>query len=141
MNNVTVNTLIQKYEASAGEIARAFGPFSLFGLFEREDNPGKLDLIVAAPWLKTDRGGLLKIASYLPHLTAEEGALIGRIVALERWRLVARPCGEQILAMDMSLHRKAKYFSWQSVRLLSGKDSERKRRDDHDLYNRTCAGY
>jgi hypothetical protein len=83
MNNVTVNTLIQKYEASAGEIARAFGPFSLFGLFEREDNPGKLDLIVAAPWLKTDRGGLLKIASYLPHLTAEEGALIGRIVALE----------------------------------------------------------
>jgi hypothetical protein len=83
MNQETAATLVKKYQAAGDVIARAFGAFSLFGLFEREDNPGKLDLIVAAPWLKTDRRGLLMIAEYLPQLTPQEGSLIGRIVALD----------------------------------------------------------
>ena len=75
--------LLEKYRTAERRIARARGPLSLFGLFERQDNPGRLDLVVSAPWLTTDRRGLQDLAKFLPRLTAQESALIGRIVALD----------------------------------------------------------
>jgi hypothetical protein len=41
------------------------GGFSLFGLFERERTPGRWDLIVSAPWLKTDYAGTKEIIALL----------------------------------------------------------------------------
>ncbi len=82
MSPSTARALVRKYREAAQAIADAYGPLSLLGLFERRDNPGKLDLIIAAPWLNTDRNGLLSLVPYLPHLTLDEGAVIGRIVAL-----------------------------------------------------------
>lgn len=82
MNTKTIQTLLKKYADAGGKIAEAEGPLTLYGLFEREDTPGKFDLVVSAPWLSTGRQSLLHLATYLPHLTAEEGALMGGIVAL-----------------------------------------------------------
>ncbi len=39
------------------------GPFVLFGLFLRENSPGKWDLVVAAPWLHEDKYEDYKIVS------------------------------------------------------------------------------
>ncbi len=82
MNKTAVSTLLEKYHAAEIKIASIYGPFSLFGLFEQEA-PGRLDLVIAAPWLETNRSGLLRVAEHLPRLSAEEGRLIGRIVAMK----------------------------------------------------------
>jgi hypothetical protein len=79
----TLESLIKKYAEAEQEIARSNGAFSLFGLFRHEESPDRLDLILAAPWLKTNRSALLQIAPSLPKLTPEEGRLIGRIVTME----------------------------------------------------------
>jgi hypothetical protein len=75
--------LLDKYQQAQKKITSLRGPFSLFGLFERRDTPGRLDLVVSAPWLSTDRNGMQDLAQHLPYLTDAEGALMGRIVGLD----------------------------------------------------------
>ncbi|MBV9852155.1 MAG: hypothetical protein JO250_21015 [Armatimonadetes bacterium] len=59
------------------------GPFTLFALLEREDTPGRWDVLVSAPWLPTGRKGLLTVAEALTaRMTPEEAVQIGRIVTL-----------------------------------------------------------
>lgn len=50
-------------------IAEEKGAFSLFALFLREDAPDKWDLVVAAPWMATDRA---KTLSYLTEQLKRE---------------------------------------------------------------------
>ena len=83
MKKANEEALVDKYRKAEREITAVRGPFSLFGLFRHEETPGKLDLIVAAPWLAADRSGLLTLAPHLPRLTPAEGGLIGRIIALD----------------------------------------------------------
>ena len=60
------------------------GPFVLFGLFMREDSPGKWDLVLAAPWL--ERGRLKALGEFVKELSGtfgEEDVLsLSRIVTL-----------------------------------------------------------
>ncbi len=60
------------------------GPFVLFGLFQREDSPGKWDLVLAAPWL--ERGKLKALGEFVKEMSdtfGEEQVLsLSRIVTL-----------------------------------------------------------
>ena len=46
-------------------VARERGEFYLFGLFERQQSPGRWDIVASAPWLETDRDGTKKLIALL----------------------------------------------------------------------------
>ena len=60
------------------------GRFTLFGLFLREDSPGKWDLVLAAPWL--EKGKLKALGEFVKEVSetfGEEDILsLSRIVTL-----------------------------------------------------------
>ena len=115
MKRVDEELLVNKYRKAEREIAAVRGQFSLFGLFRHEESPGKLDLIMAASWLNTDRGGLLTIAPYLPRLTPEEGALIGRIVALRPDDAFVRELSEMAAGFQFTPETEDDVVSFTSV--------------------------
>lgn len=51
-------TLAEKFRIAEEKVAEERGSFSLFGLFETEDMPGKWDLVASAPWLETGYSGI-----------------------------------------------------------------------------------
>ena len=67
------------------DIANEKGEFSLFGLFLREEAQDKWDLLVAAPWLATDKKeGLRYLADRVrAALDPEEVLSISRVVILD----------------------------------------------------------
>jgi hypothetical protein len=75
------------------------GGMTLFGLFGREDDPSRWDLLFAAPWVEESRlEGVRYIDRLLrQHLTADDLALIGRIVGLT-------PGDRFLQALQGSLH-------------------------------------
>lgn len=78
-----VEDLIKQMRQVERAAASQGGAFNLFGLFEREDTPGRWDVIVSAPWLEAGRKGILTITHYVSALVRPEAAvLIGRIVPL-----------------------------------------------------------
>lgn len=58
---MTINSdaflVAQKFRDAEVQVSQEHGNFYLFGLFEREQTPGRWDLVASAPWLKTDREG------------------------------------------------------------------------------------
>lgn len=46
------NNLFEQFRSAEEEVSKDFGEFKLFGLFEREDLPGKYDVIVSGSGLK-----------------------------------------------------------------------------------------
>jgi hypothetical protein len=58
-------TLFEIFRKSEEEISKIRGEFTLFGLFEREDIPGKFDAIASAEWLKNDRASLIFLADFV----------------------------------------------------------------------------
>ena len=74
--------LLTRYARAEREAAQALGEFTLFGLFERSDSPGRFDIIVSAPWLGMGRDAILKVIPYLPDLEPGESALIGSLFPL-----------------------------------------------------------
>jgi len=80
-----MNDLIEKLGALERDVSSQKGEFSLFGLFLREDSPGKWDLVVAAPWLEQDqKAGLDYLAKrLLSSLTPGELVSLSRIVLIE----------------------------------------------------------
>jgi len=74
-----------KLEKAVGAIEKAHGPFTLFGLFLREDSPNKWDLVVSAPWL--EEGKLKALGDFVGELKqtiAEEELLsLSRIITLD----------------------------------------------------------
>lgn len=57
--------LVERLRAAERAIASAHGPFVLFVLAEREEAPGKWDLLVSAPWLETNRKGIQQMVDRL----------------------------------------------------------------------------
>ena len=57
--------LVEGLRAAGRAIASAHGPFALFVLAEREEAPGKWDLLVSAPWLETSRKGIQQMVDRL----------------------------------------------------------------------------
>ncbi len=76
--NVTARFMAQKFRDAEEKISEEHGGFFLFGLFEREETPGRWDLIVSAPWLKTDYAG-----------TKEIIRLLRDKIGLDNWEIVS----------------------------------------------------
>ena len=57
--------LVEGLRVAVRAIASAHGPFALFVLAEREEAPGKWDLLVSAPWLETSRKGIQQMVDRL----------------------------------------------------------------------------
>lgn len=57
--------LVEGLRVAGRAIASAHGPFALFVLAEREEAPGKWDLLVSAPWLETSRKGIQQMVDRL----------------------------------------------------------------------------
>ncbi len=80
--------LLNRLQAAEKDISAARGSFTLFVLVERDEAPGKWDLLVSAPWLASGRHGIqdmvdrlqqylmppdwLQLASITPLLPAME---------------------------------------------------------------------
>ena len=78
---------ISELESLMKKIEVRRGPFTLFGLFLREDSPRAWDLVVAAPWLQ--RGKLKALSQFVQELTktfghAEVLESFSRIVTLNQ---------------------------------------------------------
>ena len=75
--------LVERLQAAERAIAFVRGPFVLFVLAEREEAPGKWDLLVSAPWLETNRKGVQQMVDGLkPHLTPTEWVQLTSITPL-----------------------------------------------------------
>ena len=78
--------LFGKLKRLEEEISSEKGGFILFGIFLREDAPGKYDLLVSAPWMEAEQKQSLeylarKVSS---KLNRDELLSLSRIVVLER---------------------------------------------------------
>lgn len=78
--------LKSKLEATAETIEKRHGPFTLFGLFLREDSPNKWDLVVSAPWLEEGKlKALREFVGELNQTISEEDLLnLSRIITLNQ---------------------------------------------------------
>lgn len=57
--------LAEHFRVAEKKVAEEYGGFSLFGLFETEDMPGKWDLVASAPWLETGYNGIKRLIDAL----------------------------------------------------------------------------
>lgn len=66
-------------------VSQEKGPFSLFGLFLRDESPARWDLVASAPWIERDRGAALEwLADQVQSaLSVEEITSISRIVLVD----------------------------------------------------------
>ena len=58
---------LAKLRNVASQLEEERGPFTLFGLFLREDSPGRWDLVLSAPWL--EKGRLKALGEFVQVLT------------------------------------------------------------------------
>ena len=75
--------LVERLRTAEEAIASAHGPFVLFVLAEREEAPGKWDLLVSAPWLETNRKGVQQMVDRLKvYLTPSDWLQLASITPL-----------------------------------------------------------
>lgn len=77
--------LVNKFVNIERTLSVSKGPFSLFALFLREDAPGVWDLVVAAPWLYSDKQEGIRIISEAmgDQLSQEDLKKLSRIVIID----------------------------------------------------------
>ena len=76
-------TLARRLQIAETAIASMQGQFVLFVLTEREEAPGKWDLLVSAPWLDTNRQGVQQMVELLkPYLTDADWLALASITPL-----------------------------------------------------------
>ncbi len=76
--------MAQKFRDAEEQVAQEKGGFYLFGLFEREQIPGRWDLLASAPWLKTDREGTYQlIVTLRERMSIDDWKLIGAVIPRE----------------------------------------------------------
>lgn len=75
---------LEKLRNIASQLEAERGPFTLFGLFMREDSPSRWDLVLSAPWL--EKGKLKALGEFVEVLTdaiGQDGVFsFSRIVTL-----------------------------------------------------------
>ena len=78
--------MIEKLAALERHISTEKGDFSLFALLLREEAEDKWDLLIAAPWLETDKKESLAylVNKIRAQLTTQELLSLSRIVLLEK---------------------------------------------------------
>ncbi len=83
MSESIAHTLARRLHLAEKAIAAAHGQFILFVLAEREEAPGKWDLLVSALWLDTSRQGLEQMVDLLkPYLTESDWLALASITPL-----------------------------------------------------------
>ncbi len=84
MTASNTSSIAQKFRDAEEQVSDELGGFYLFGLFEREQIPGRWDVVASAPWLKTDREGTHHlIVALREKMDIEDWNLIGAVVPLE----------------------------------------------------------
>ena len=75
--------LADKLQIAEKAISSEYGLFVLFALAEREEAPGRWDLLVSAPWLEMGAKGIQKIIQALqPYLVSEDWLKFASITPL-----------------------------------------------------------
>src|SRR5436305_13267450 len=79
-----MSTFVEKLKATEGEIAGERGGFALFALFEREELPGKWDVVFSAPWVRESKRSAIGyvVEKTCATLDSEEFLSIARFVPL-----------------------------------------------------------
>jgi hypothetical protein len=79
--------IIDKFVALHREVAAERGDFALFAVLEREDNPGRWDVVLAAFWFGEDKKPPLDyfIRKIDARLSPEERRSLSRVVLLDPW--------------------------------------------------------
>ena len=77
--------IVDKFVEIEREIASEKGDFVLFALLEREERPGRWDVVAAAPWLGEDKRPALDyiIRKIDRNLSREERETLSRVVLLD----------------------------------------------------------
>lgn len=83
MTQSIAQTLAGRLQLAEKAIASTYGQFVLFVLAEREEAPGKWDLLVSALWLDTNRQGVQQMVDLLkPYLTENDWLALASITPL-----------------------------------------------------------
>ena len=76
--------IAQKLRYAEEKVAGERGDFFLFGLFERQECPGRWDLVASAPWLKTDRNGIAELIALLRrNMDTGDWKVVSRVVPID----------------------------------------------------------
>lgn len=80
------HNLFEQFRSAEERISEAWGEFTLFGLFERDDIPGKFDVIASATWLFSDRSSLNLLAEMVRNNIRDDNwwPRIGKFVLLDQ---------------------------------------------------------
>ncbi len=74
----------EKFREAEEKVARQRGSFTLFALFEREEAPGKWDLVAAAPWLDTSRNDIKELIDTLnAYFSVKDWKIIATVVPMK----------------------------------------------------------
>ena len=96
--------------ASAIEATRC--PFTLFGLFMREDSPGRWELVAAAPWL--EEGKLMALGKFVEALSNELGEEtlrdFSRVVTLKKDDSALRAIIKEAKSKKLPLSRQGRHL-------------------------------
>lgn len=76
--------IAQKLCGAEEKVSEECGGFFLFGLFERQETPGRWDLVASAPWLETGRSGIEKLITLLrKNMDTGDWKVVSRVVPID----------------------------------------------------------
>ena len=94
MNAATLDGFVQLERS----VSREKGEFALFALFAREDLPDRRDLVVAAPWVRSQEEGA-------EYLVQEIQKLLSSAVLTDLSRIViVKPSDPPVEAINRAIH-------------------------------------
>ena len=93
------NDLVNHFGRLESRVAGQKGEFALFALFQREEAPGRWDLIVSAPWIGTDKNAAVDffVNEIQSYLGPENLTLLSRIVVVD-------PDNSAVEALNRAVH-------------------------------------
>ena len=79
-----IGDIVEKLKGYEEIMAKKKGPFDLFGLFLRDDAPGKWDIVVAADWIEANKKESMEyiIEMVQKGLSKEELMKLSRVVLI-----------------------------------------------------------
>lgn len=80
-----IKEVVEKFSEIERELAAEKGEFNLFALFEREDSPGRWDVVISASWIGQEEKEAVKIivGKITEKLTTlKERIMLSRIIVL-----------------------------------------------------------
>ena len=76
--------IARKLRHAEEKVAEECGGFFLFGLFERQEMPGRWDLVASASWLTTDRNGIGELIALLrKNMDTGDWKVVSKVLTLD----------------------------------------------------------